>query len=105
MKLTSAINLAVFNVVGLILAVLIAGDQAYRLSYWRSMGFTPHTDYYPFFLITTATKGTTYIPGLLTIDWLQVLVVILAVVDSLMLIGYVRRRGLSERLAGLPKDK
>ena len=92
MKVSSIINLTVFNGIGIFLAALVAGDQAWRLSYWHSLGFTPNTTYYPFFLITSATKGSDTIPGQLTIDWLQVLVVVLVIVDLFVLIGYIRRK-------------
>lgn len=99
MKLATAINLAAFNIIALVLAVLIAQDQAWRLSYWRSMGFTSTTTYYPFFLITSATNGTAYIPGTLTLDWLQVILAVMAVVDIFAIIGYVRRRSVQAQAA------
>lgn len=105
MKLTSIITLAAFNVIAIAMAVGVAEDQAYRISYWKSMNFTPHTTYYPFFLITTATNGSTYIPGLLTLDWLQVLVVIIAVVDGWTIFSYVRQRNMAPQLVAAQKDQ
>lgn len=90
MKLTSLVNILVFNGVALILAVLVYDDRLWRLSYFRSEGFTPTTAYYPFFYITSATNGSTYIAGLLTVDWLQVIIVVTAVVDALIAYGIIR---------------
>jgi hypothetical protein len=67
-------------------------DYAYRLAYWRSMGFTPTTKYWPFFYVTSAVKGSVYIPGQLTLDWTQVLGVVLIIIDAGFLIGLYRRR-------------
>lgn len=92
MKLTSLINIVVFNGVALILAVLVYDDRLWRLSYWESLGFTPTTHYYPFFYVTSAVKGSTYIGGLLTIDWLQVIIVAAAVVDAFIGLGLIRQR-------------
>lgn len=92
MKLTSLINLAVFNGIALILAVLVYDDRVWRLSYWESLGFTPTTHYYPFFFITSAVKGSSYIGGILTIDWLQVIIVAAAVVDAFIGLGVIKHR-------------
>jgi hypothetical protein len=92
LKLTSLINIVVFNAVALILAILVYDDRVWRLSYWKSEGFTPTTHYYPFFYITSAVKGSTYIGGLLTVDWLQVIIVVAVVIDALVVLGLVRSR-------------
>lgn len=82
------------NVVLIAFFVLVSGDYAYRASYWGSMGFSPTTSLYPFSLVTSATNGQTSIPGLLTLDWHQVIAVILVVVDTLYLWSWLRgRRG------------
>lgn len=92
MRLASLLNLAVFNGVAIILAVLVFSDRAWRLGYWENtLGFTPNTVYYPFFYVTSAVKGSTSIPGLLTIDWLQVILVVMVVVDGSILLGMLRR--------------
>lgn len=88
----SAIPFIIANIVILFLIYEIFQDYAYRLSYWRSMGFTPHTTYSLFFFVTTATKGSTYIPGQLTLDWTQVLAVILVIMDLSFLVGLLRHR-------------
>jgi hypothetical protein len=92
MKVTSLINLAVFNLIAVILASLVYSDRVFRVSYWLSLGFTPTTTYYPFAYITSASRGSTYIPGTLTIDWLQVILVVAVVVDGSFALGVLRRR-------------
>lgn len=91
MKLTSIVNVAIFNAVALILAVLVYDDRLWRLSYFHSEGFTTTTTYYPFFYITSATRGSTYIAGLLTVDWLQVVIVVTVIVDAVVAYGVLRR--------------
>ena len=92
MKLTSLINIVVFNAVALILAILVYDDRVWRLNYWESLGFTPTTHYYPFFYITSAVNGSTYIGGLLTVDWLQVIIVAAVVVDAFIAFGMIKSR-------------
>ncbi len=82
----------VVNVIFLILIAWVLGDYSYRDSYWRSMGFTPSTSYSPFFFVTSAVKGSTYIQGQLTLDWAQVLGAVLVVFDLLFVLGYLRKR-------------
>lgn len=92
MKISSLINLIVFNGVALVLAALVYDDRVWRVGYWDSLGFTPTTRYYPFFYITSAVKGSTTISGLLTVDWLQVILVAMAVVDIGFVVGQLRNR-------------
>lgn len=80
------------NAIILFLMGEIFQDYASRLAYWRSMDFTPSTTYYPFFFITTAVRGSTYIAGQLTLDWTQVLAVILVVIDVWFVVGILRSR-------------
>ncbi|MDA4137108.1 MAG: hypothetical protein OK449_08975 [Thaumarchaeota archaeon] len=92
MKLTSLINLAVFNGVAIILAALVYNDRVARIAYWHEMGFTANTAYYPLSYITSAVQGTDSIQGLLTVDWLQVILVVAVVVDASFAWGLLRRR-------------
>jgi hypothetical protein len=92
LKLTSLINIAVFNGVAIIIAVLIYDDRVARIAYWHEMGFTASTAYYPFSYITSAVQGTDSIQGLLTVDWLQVILVVAVVVDASFAWGYLRRK-------------
>jgi hypothetical protein len=91
LKLSSFLNIAVFNVVAIVLAYLVYSDRVYRLGYWHTLGFTPSTAYYPFFYVTSAVQGSTHIAGLLTIDWLQVILVAMVVVDGSVALGLFRR--------------
>jgi hypothetical protein len=92
LKLTSVINIAVFNGVAIILAALVYNDRVARTAYWHELGFTPSTAYYPFSYITSAVSAATSIQGLLTVDWLQVILVIMVVVDGSMALGMLRRQ-------------
>ena len=91
MKLSSLVNIAVFNVVAIILVSLVYSDRVYRLGYWQSLGFTSSTVYYPFFYVTSAVQGGAHIGGLLTVDWLQVILVVMVVVDGSIALGLFRR--------------
>jgi hypothetical protein len=91
-SMVSNMGVLVSNMVILLLIYGIFQDYAYRLSYWRSLGFAPSTSYSPFFFVTSAAKGSTYIPGQLTLDWAQVLILILVAMDALYVYGVVRRR-------------
>ncbi len=88
----TALEFMVINFVLLYLAVWVLGDYSYRDAYWRSMGFTPETTRYPLVLITSATRGTTAIPGTLTVDWIQVIGAILIFVDVFIVWAFLRKK-------------
>jgi len=95
----SAYSIGYFIVSNAVLLTLIwwvFQDYAYRAAYWRSMGFSPSTKYWPFFLVTSAVRGSTVIPGQLTLDWTQVLAAILVIIDLNFLAVSVRRRSRSK---------
>jgi len=92
LKLGSVFSIAVFNLVALVLASLVYGDRVWRVGYWQAEGFTATTTYYPFFYITSAVKGSTHIGTLLTVDWLQVILVVAVLVDGLFMLGLLRGR-------------
>src|ERR1035438_304050 len=92
MKFDTMVKIVVPNLVILAFIWEILQDDAGRIAYFVSLGFTPSTHYYPFFYITTAVDGTRYIPGLLTLDWVQVLAVVLLVLDVSFAVGYLRGR-------------
>jgi hypothetical protein len=92
MKFDTMVKIAVPNLVLLALIWEVLQDDAGRIAYFQTLGFTPTTHYYPFFFVTTAVHGSTYIPGLLTLDWVQVLGVVLLLLDLSFVIGYVRRQ-------------
>ena len=84
--------LVVSNVILISLIWWVFQDYAYRTAYWRGLGFTPSTAYWPFFYVTSAVKGSTYIQGQLTLDWTQVLGAVLVLIDAAFLIRVLRRR-------------
>ena len=92
MKLRSIVEVVVVNVILVALLFWITGDYGYRTAYWGTESFTPSTVRYPLFLITSATKGSTSIPGLLTVDWQQVVALVLVLTDAVYLYNLLRSR-------------
>jgi len=92
MRTVSAAKMIIPNVVILAALWTVLQDDAGRLVYFRTLGFTPSTAYYPFFYITSAVDGSTRIQGLLTLDWVQVLAALLILIDLALLIGFLRER-------------
>jgi len=92
MKAALLVKVLVPNAVILALIWEVLQDQAGRLAYFRSLGFAPTTTYYPFFYITSAVDGSIRIQGLLTLDWFQVLAVVLVVLDVVFALGYFRSK-------------
>ncbi len=106
MKFDTMVKIAVPNLVILALIWEVLQDDAGRIAYFQALGFTPSTHYYPFFFVTTAVDGSTYIPGLLTLDWVQVLAVALLLLDLSFIIGYMRRqRSMRAPPQALPETK
>jgi hypothetical protein len=79
---TFLIEAIVVNAILIPLLVLITKNYDLRTAYWLSEGFTPTTARYPLLMITSAVKGSTRIPGLLSVDWQQVIALILVVTDG-----------------------
>jgi hypothetical protein len=77
----SSIQLLLANAILISLVVLVREDQLARLDYWRSMGFTPDTIYSILSLRFPAVKGNLSIPGLPTMDWVQVFLVVIILMD------------------------
>ncbi len=92
MKLLPLIEVIVVNALLIPLLVLISENYALRDAYWGREGFTSTTVRYPFFFITSAVKGTTNIPGLLSVDWQQVIFVLLVAVDVVYILSALRGR-------------
>ena len=90
MRLLAFVEVLVVNVVLIALLVWISGDYSYRAAYWGPEGFTANMVRYPLFYITSAVKGTTHIPGLFSVDWQQVVLVILIVADLVYLLSIFR---------------
>jgi len=82
MRLLAFIEVLIVNVVLIALLVWITGDYNYRTAYWGPERFTPSTVRYPLLLITSAMSGSTSIPGLLTVDWQQIVLLVLVVTDA-----------------------
>jgi hypothetical protein len=76
------IEAIIVNAILIPLLLLITKNYDLRTAYWLSEGFTPTTVRYPLLMITSAVKGSTRIPGLLSVDWQQVIAVILVVTDA-----------------------
>jgi hypothetical protein len=104
------LEVLIANLVLIALFFWITGDYSFRIAYWGTEVFTPATVRYPLFLVTSAVKGSTTmpcipsssscIPGLLTLDWQQVVLLLMAVTDAVYLWSVVRmRRG----AAGAPR--
>ncbi len=82
MRLLALVEVLVVNVVLIALLIWITGDYSYRAAYWGPEGFTPNMVRYPLFYITSAVRGTTHISGLFTVDWEQVVLLVLVVTDG-----------------------
>lgn len=95
MKVLPLLKVLVVNALLIALLALITENYGLRLAYWTSEGFASTTVRYPFFFITSAVKGSTHIPGLLSVDWQQVIVVVLVAVDGLFVISALKSRSQS----------
>lgn len=94
MNRVALLEVLTFNAILIPLLLLITENYGLRLAYWGEEGFTPTMTRYPFFFITSAVKGATHIPGLLSVDWQQVILVALVLVDLLFLrSALMERRG------------
>jgi len=92
MKVVRLVEVLVVNAFLIPLLVLISENYGLRDAYWGPEGFAYTTARYPFFFITSAVKGTTRIPGLLSVDWQQVVVLLLVVVDGVFVLSALRGR-------------
>ena len=92
MKWVSVLEVLVINAVLIPLFALITQNYALRTAYWGPEGFTPTTVRYPFFFITSAIKGSTTIPGLLSVDWQQIVLVVLVVTDAVFVWSAIKNR-------------
>jgi hypothetical protein len=92
MKWVSLVEVIAVNAVLIPLLALITENYILRAAYWgtESPPFASTTVRYPFFFITSAARGSTRIPGLLSVDWQQIVLVILIVVDLVYLLSIFR---------------
>jgi hypothetical protein len=99
MRTSSLAQVIAANVIIIVLIVAILEDFYSRIAYWESLGFTPQTTYFFLTYVTSATKGSTYIPGEITLDWVQVLGIILVLIDAAFVYS-VLKEGRSRTSAG-----
>jgi hypothetical protein len=92
MKLLPLVEVFVVNAFLILLLVLITENYGLRAAYWATEGFTFTTVRYPLLIITSAVKGATRIPGLIAVDWQQVVSVVLVVTDAVYLVSLRRSR-------------
>ena len=91
MKWVSLVEVLFVNAVLIVLLAVITENYGLRNAYWGPEGFTPSTVRYPFFFITSAVNGPIRIPGLLSVDWQQVVLFLLVVTDAIFARGLLRR--------------
>lgn len=82
MKLAELAQVLVVNAVLIPLLALITENYGLRAAYWGSEHFTYTMVRYPFLFITSAASGSTHIPGVLSVDWQQVVLVVLVLTDG-----------------------
>ncbi len=92
MKISSIIELVLVNAILIYLISLVRSDQASRLQYWDRIGFSPSSVYSAFTLRYPAVSGSVSIPGLPTLDWVQILFAILVVMDIYYVASALGRR-------------
>jgi hypothetical protein len=92
MKWVALAEVVVVNAVLIPLLALITENYGLRTAYWGTEGFTSTTVRYPFFFITSAVKGSTHIPGILSVDWQQVVLVVLIVTDAVYVWSAMKSR-------------
>jgi hypothetical protein len=94
MKRLPIAEVVVVNIILVPLLVLITQNYALRMAYWARPGdgFTPTMTRYPFFFITSAVRGSNRLPGLLSVDWQQVILLLLIVVDGLFVLSAWKSR-------------
>jgi hypothetical protein len=82
MKRLPLVEVLAVNALLIPLLVLITENYGLRTAYWASEGFASTTVRYPLFFITSAVRGATHIPGILSVDWQQVVLLVLVVTDA-----------------------
>ncbi len=100
MRWVDVVEVLVINVFLIALLALVTENYGLRAAYWRSEGFAPTMTRYPLFFVTSAVKGATTVSGLISVDWQQVLVLILVAVDGLFAVSALRGRRQGARGVG-----
>ena len=93
MNRAALLEALVVNVVLIALLAAITENYGLRMAYWGPEGFTASMTRYPLFFVTSAVKGGTQVPGLLSVDWQQVVVLVLVVFDALFIRSVLKGRG------------
>ena len=102
MKTSSVVQLVLTNAVLIALLALVRQDQIARFDYWNSIGFSPDTVYSIFLLRYPAVRGNTSLPGLPTLDWAQILLVVVVLVDVYYIAAAFTGRGSPSRQTPVP---
>jgi len=101
MKWVPFAEVVVVNAFLIPLLALITENYGLRMAYFVREGFVPTMTRYPFFFITSVTGASPPIPGLLSVDWQQVVLIVLLVTDAVYVYSATRagrRPPESERL-------
>jgi hypothetical protein len=104
MRTRAVLQLVVLDVILASLLFLVEEDRASRVQYFQSLGFAPSTSYLPLVFITRAVRGSTFIPGLWTIDWSQVLIILLLFLNASFFYSELRRRSGTKRRPNLTPE-
>ena len=92
-KAAALVQLLITNVVLIVLSSLAAQDLSARMDYARSIGFTPSVAYSPLAFVLSSVGHGTSIPGLLTFDWSQLVLIVLILLDGSFALEALLRRG------------
>lgn len=79
------------NIILIVLSYLAAQDLSARAEYARSIGFTPSVAYSPLAFVLSSVGHGTNIPGLISFDWSQCLLILLILLDGSFAIEALRR--------------
>jgi hypothetical protein len=90
-KAAVLVQLLITNVILIVLSSLVAQDLGARIDYARSIGFTPSVSYSPLAFVLSSVGHGTSIPGLLTFDWFQFLLIVLILLDGSFALETLRR--------------
>ena len=104
MRILALLEVLVVNLVLIALLLWISGDYGYRAAYWGPEGFTSTMVRYPLFYITSAVKGSTRIPGLLSVDWQQVVLLLLVVTDAVYAFSLAKSLRTSSQQENVPPN-
>ena len=91
------VAVAAFDALVLLLLYLVFQDLSWRASYVRREGLNLHTSFLPLIRLPTITGNVqTPLASPPVLDWAQVLILVLVVVNVLYLLSVVRKRSPGE---------